>query len=165
MEVRRIRADEGQVLREIRLRALAGAPDAYGTTLAEALADAEQDWHNRAARRATDEAGEVTFFVEEDGQVVGMAAGRPAPDAPGTVELVAMWVDPPMRGRGAGRALIEAVADWARGRGATRLQLQVTDTNAPAISLYTKEGFTPVGNRQSLPSNPALTESMMSRSL
>ncbi|MGH2585855.1 MAG: GNAT family N-acetyltransferase, partial [Dehalococcoidia bacterium] len=165
MEVRRIRTDEGLVLREIRLRALAGAPDAFGTTLAEALADAEQDWHDRAARRATDQAGEAMFFAEEGGQVVGMAGGFLDPDPTGIVDLVAMWVDPPVRGRGAGRALIEAVADWARGRGATRLQLQVTDTNAPAIALYTKAGFTPAGNRQPLPSNPALTESTMSRSL
>lgn len=163
MEIRRVRADEGPVLRAIRLRALAGAPDAFGTTLAQALAYTQQEWHARAARGAGADGDAAMFFAVEEGRPVGMAGGLVEPDPPGTVELVSMWVDPPARGRGVGRALIEAVADWARGRGATRLHLWVTDTNAPAIALYHRAGFAPAGDRRPHPSNPARTESMMSR--
>ncbi len=40
------------------------------------------------------------------------------------------------RGRGAGRALIAAVADWARGQGCGRLYWLTHETNATARALY-----------------------------
>jgi GNAT superfamily N-acetyltransferase len=48
---------------------------------------------------------------------------------------------PAWRGRGAGRALLGALARWAASRGARRLYLQVERDNAPALALYAKAGF------------------------
>ena len=57
-----------------------------------------------------------------------------------------MYVTPPARGQGAGRALVTAVLDAARSRPHTRLvQLTVTEGNAPALALYTACGFVPFG--------------------
>ncbi len=47
-----------------------------------------------------------------------------------------LYVDASVRGTGAGRALIEAVAAAARGHGATRLYWLTQDTNAVARQLY-----------------------------
>jgi RimJ/RimL family protein N-acetyltransferase len=41
----------------------------------------------------------------------------------------------------------------------------VTDNNKPARRLYERCGFTPTGERQPLPSNPALGELAMTRDL
>src|SRR5262249_59106486 len=49
VKVRRIRADEGLALRALRLRALADAPTAFGSTLAREEAFPADGWHERAA--------------------------------------------------------------------------------------------------------------------
>jgi len=49
----------------------------------------------------------------------------------------------PEQGRGAGRALVDAAAAWARGRGATRLQLLVDEENLPALGFYRRLGWRP----------------------
>src|SRR5882672_220084 len=71
---------------------------------------------------------------------VGHRAGRPG-DA---------------RGRGAGRALLDAAIAWGRSRGLDRLELWVTRGNGPAVRLYERAGFADTGRRDVLPSNPAL---------
>lgn len=49
------------------------------------------------------------------------------------------------QGCGIGRALMAGLEDWARRVGIHRLQLPVVATNAPAIALYEKFGFTVEG--------------------
>lgn len=163
MRVHRIQPHEGERLRTVRLRALAGAPEAFGSTLAEALALPAEAW-TRRARECADSPRTALFFAEYEGATVGLAggyfeAGDPVPS------LISMWVEPPVRGRGGGEALVEAVVAWAREAGAAALQLWVTETNAPAVALYTRLGFTDTGDRQPLPSNPALRERRMVRAL
>jgi GNAT superfamily N-acetyltransferase len=48
----------------------------------------------------------------------------------------------PLRRRGLARAVLSALADAARARGARRVYLQVERDNAPALALYAKAGFT-----------------------
>jgi ribosomal protein S18 acetylase RimI-like enzyme len=76
-----------------------------------------------------------------------------------------MWVRPSARGLGVGEALVEAAAAWAKTRDFRSLSLWVTESNAPAVRLYERLGFTPTGERQPLPSDPALAEIRMSREL
>jgi len=79
--------------------------------------------------------------------------------------LVAMWVHPEHRRTGVASALLEAVRSWARDDGATRLTLWVTRTNDPAVTLYTRAGFTKTGDAKPLPSDPALTEDKLAQAL
>ncbi len=44
MEIRRLRVDEADSWRNIRLRMLQDAPSAFGTTYAEALATPAEEW-------------------------------------------------------------------------------------------------------------------------
>ena len=83
----------------------------------------------------------------------------------GAADLVSMWVRPSARGLGVGEALVEAAASWARARDFGSLSLWVTESNAPARRLYERCGFTPTGESQPLPSDPALPEIRMSRAL
>jgi ribosomal protein S18 acetylase RimI-like enzyme len=50
-------------------------------------------------------------------------------------------VEPFARGRGAGRALLDAAEAFARANGLRYVSLMVTDDNAPARGLYDKAGF------------------------
>ncbi|MFY4720920.1 GNAT family N-acetyltransferase [Streptomyces sp. LaBMicrA B280] len=50
-------------------------------------------------------------------------------------------VAPEHRGRGVGRELMRLGAEFARGRGARQIWLEVTNVNAPAIHAYRRMGF------------------------
>ncbi|MCJ7432255.1 MAG: GNAT family N-acetyltransferase [Anaerolineales bacterium] len=52
-----------------------------------------------------------------------------------------MVVSPDMRRHGVGTALLIAAQDWASGRGAKRLMLEMQSKNYPAIRLAQKHGY------------------------
>jgi GNAT superfamily N-acetyltransferase len=135
--VRRVRADEWRELRDLRLSALAGAPQAFGTTLASARVRGDSDWQD-AARRGEGTDAWVTFVADEDGTLVGMASGLRENDVD---ELIQMWVEPRARRRGVGTALGEAVVDWAAGRNAPLVRLAVNPDEPGAVALYRSLGF------------------------
>src|SRR6266568_2252398 len=80
--------------------------------------------------------GEGAFVVAYlDDVAVGCGAVRRLDEA--TAELKRMYVDPSVRGRGIGRAIIEALEREARLLGVTRVVLETGTRLAPAIKLYT----------------------------
>lgn len=74
-------------------------------------------------------------------------------------------VRPDLRGRGLGRQLIEAVAVEAAHLGATSLTLEVRESNAPALRLYERTGFSRAAVRQNYYTNPVEHALILSRSL
>ncbi len=157
--VRRVRQDEWRELRALRLRALADAPDAFGATLAEAEAEPDEAWQERAA------AARVTLVAEVDGRLVGMAAGGTAPIDPSSAALYSMWVEPDHRGTGVASAIVGAIVDWATGAGYQGLGLGVTTTNARAIAFYERLGFVDNGMRFPLREGADLEIQIMIRPL
>lgn len=164
VEIRRVRPDEWQVLRSLRLRALADAPMAFGSTLAGEQRRPEAEWRARAERGAAGE-DRATYIVERESRPVGMATGLLVEDDPTSAMLVGVWIDPMVRGQGVGVALVETVMTWARGQGRRRLELWATESNAPAVRLYERMGFRPTGETEPLPHTPAVREMRMVRDL
>lgn len=82
--------------------------------------------------------GEI-FFALVDGVVAGTVAA--VVTGPGAYELAKMAVSPAHQGAGIGRALGQAVIDWVRARGATRLFLLTNSRLGPALRLYQRLGF------------------------
>jgi len=165
INIRRIRADEWQRLRELRLRALADAPMAFGSTIAQEEAYSDSVWRERAAGGA-DGVDRVTFIAERDEQWVGLATCL----LPGTAEtaaavptLVGMFVDGSVRRQGVGVALVEEIAQWAGSRRATRLALWVTEGNERALALYRRCGFRRTGVTRPHSHAPGHTECEMIR--
>jgi len=60
----------------------------------------------------------------------------------GTAHIAQVAVDPDMRGRGWGRALVASAMAAAAAANYKRLTLLVAETNAPAAALYADLGFT-----------------------
>ncbi len=156
--VREIRADDWELMRDVRLSALAEAPYAFGSTYAREAAFGEPQWRGRINERS------VSYLAQArpDEEPAGLA-GVYVED--GTADLVSMWVRPGCRGQGVGEALVEAAASWARGRGFCTLFLWVTESNPAAMRLYERCGFAVTGERQPLPWDPAVAEIRMSRPL
>jgi GNAT superfamily N-acetyltransferase len=138
--VERMRSDDWERVRRVRLRALTDTPDAFGSTLATEFARPPEGWRARLADLAS-----ATFVATEDREDVGLIVGSRYEGSPGTAGLFAMWVQPERRGRGIAQALVRAVIAWARAAGYARLLLDVGDWNAAAIRLYERMGFTPTG--------------------
>ena len=163
--VRRIRPDEGQTLRRIRLAALGDSPTAFGSTLSREIQLSGDDWEERARRSAGGSERALFFAVGEGESILGLAGGyRPDSLAP-EVELISMWTDPSARRSGVGRLLVNAVVEWSRSVGAERVDLWVTRGNGPAELLYRAMGFVPTGHHQPLPSDPCRDELRMSLAL
>jgi GNAT superfamily N-acetyltransferase len=150
VRILRAESDDWERLRDIRLRALLDAPEAFGSTLERESAQAEEHW--RAFADGWEGTAHQAAFVaaDDDGRWVGLAVGVVRHVDTSLANLYAMWVDPAARGLGAGRRLVESVVTWATAIGAERLELCVTEANEPAVSLYRSAGFEPTGGRSEL---------------
>lgn len=135
MSLSRLGPAHWQRWRALRRAALAEAPDAFASTLAEwsKEGDTEDRWRRRL------EAVPLNLAARMAGRDVGMVSATAPED--GEVELISLWVAPEARGRGLAGELVGAVVAWAREVGATRLVLGVREHNAPAIALYRRHGF------------------------
>lgn len=137
--VRRIQPAEWPVLRELRLRSLLDAPEAFGQMHERALAEADSEWQ-AAARASADGDRRAWFIAAEDGADVGLVQARRRP--PDECLVFSMWVAPGARRSGVGRLLIAAVDDWAAEWGASRIVLWVFGANEDAQRFYARIGFT-----------------------
>ncbi|MEU6340377.1 GNAT family N-acetyltransferase [Streptomyces sp. NPDC046977] len=135
-ELRTLTPQDWRLWRGLRLAALADAPHAFGSRLADwqGTGDREERWRDRLALSGTH------LAAVRDGVPCGMASGVRG-EHPGTTELISMWVARDARGHGVGDLLIRAVETWAAGTGAALLTLAVADGNEPAAALYRRNGF------------------------
>ncbi|TWE16696.1 L-amino acid N-acyltransferase YncA [Kitasatospora atroaurantiaca] len=84
------------------------------------------------------------LLAELDGRIVGYIRHVPPTPLPSNQhirQIRGLAVSPAARGRGIGRALVEAACDAARAEGIRRMTLRVLAHNAPARRLYERCGF------------------------
>jgi GNAT superfamily N-acetyltransferase len=85
------------------------------------------------------------FVAESDDRVVGLATGHPYWPAPVYEQRLEIYINevivrPGFRGRGIGRALIEAVLAWARDQGAAQVRAGVLTCNPDALEFWRRIG-------------------------
>ncbi|MEA2551764.1 MAG: hypothetical protein QOE25_1533 [Actinomycetota bacterium] len=166
MAVRRATLADDRLVRNLRLRALADSPDAFGATLEHESGTPDEVW--LALVRGDGWGGTSVVFIAEDegGAPAGLTIGVRYADEPGeAAHLYSMWVDAALRRRGHAVALVEAIADWAAGAGARVLRVAATETNPAAVQLYRGLGFVPTGESAPLRAGSELSCLAMERAL
>lgn len=151
LEVRVLSPDEWRLWRDLRLRSLADAPDAFGSTLEWEQAHTEEVWRDRMR------SGSVVAFV--DGVPAAIGASFPVRD--GWQQVVAMWTDPAYRRRGLSLRVLDVIVDRALAEG-RRVVLGVARGNPAARRAYEGYGFTPTGETEPLrDGSPVQTDVMV----
>jgi ribosomal protein S18 acetylase RimI-like enzyme len=160
LTIRTFEPGEWRTYKDLRLRALAESPEAFGSTLAREQDRSNLEWSRRLASN-DGSARDLPLVAEVDSLPVGLAWGRIECANPRQADLYQMWVAPEYRGLGAGRLLLEAVIAWARSQGAACLDLGVTCRDSSAMRLYQSAGFEPVGQPEPLrPGSDLMCQSM-----
>jgi GNAT superfamily N-acetyltransferase len=107
----------------------------------------DPDRQRRGLRAMLDAPDQRCVLVaERGGAVIGMVTAQllisTAEGAPSAV-VEDMVVEEAAQGQGVGRLLLHSIENWARDRGATRLQLLADRENAPALGFYERMGWRP----------------------
>jgi ribosomal protein S18 acetylase RimI-like enzyme len=156
------RAGPGQwaTVRQVRLAALADAPEAFGSTLDRELGLVEAQWRERIARAPW-------FLARREDQPVGLVALGPQRGRTEAWHLVSMWVSPQVRGGGVADQLVAAAIAHVRAAGGSAVTLWVAIGNDRARGFYRRMGFRPTGIRQVYPRDgaPDLDEEEFARNL
>ena len=138
--IRQLGPDDMQVFRQIRLEALRREPANFASSVEdwEVLPDAE--WTRRLTANAV-------FVDFHDGEPVAMMGLMPqaASKMAHRATVIMVYVRKDRRGAGHARALLDAVADYARQAGIRLLELAVSAENPAAIRFYQREGFAQAG--------------------
>ncbi|WP_223624792.1 GNAT family N-acetyltransferase [Microbacterium sp. EST19A] len=173
VDVRRVRADEWERVRDLRLDAVRdpAAAIAFLSSYEAEAAHPAAFWQDRAANAATGDAV-AQFVAEADGEWIGTVTvirwkagdtdhhGRTVSVARG--DVVGVFVRSENRAGGVVDALLGAAADWARDLGDGALALDVHVDNLRAQRAYRRAGYVETGLRFTGSIGPELE---MSRSL
>jgi GNAT superfamily N-acetyltransferase len=162
--IRAVRADEWRRVRDIRLRSLEDAPDAFGSTIADERSLPDRAWIERTERSAL-VGDSAAYIAETPAGWIGFVMARVEAEDRTRSGLFGLWVDPAARAAGVGMALTEAVITWAREQGARTLALWVVASNSAAIRIYRRAGFEETGNTMPMPRKPELMEIQMEKDL
>lgn len=138
--IRTLAAGEWALYREVRLRSLADAPDAFCSKLAAEEALDPAVWAARTFAAAASDL-DRPLIAEIDGVVGGLLWAKIYPDKPSIVNIFQVWVAPESRGHGVAAALLDDAIAWARTKNAHAVLLSVTCGDTPAARLYARAGF------------------------
>jgi ribosomal protein S18 acetylase RimI-like enzyme len=122
---------------------------ALGTLLQQLFA-IEEDFHfdtakvQRALVQLLGDPRACLLVARRNGQVVGMCSAQlviSTAEGAYSAWVEDVVVDSALRGQGIGQRLLEEIAAWAQGQGATRLQLLADLENKAALDFYRRSGW------------------------
>lgn len=143
ISIRRIRPEEGQLYKEIRLASLQESPAAFSTTYASAISRTPESWNQQADSTAQG-TERSTFFAFSEETPVGIAAIYRDKIVKEEGEILQVWVSPDFRGSGVAWDLLDMIFHWCEENGIRRVLATITQGNARALAFYKKCGFEPV---------------------
>lgn len=143
IRVRVLDKDEWVAYRDVRLRALRESPEAFVASAEEEEAFEDQYWMDRMERSRR-------ILAQDGDEVVGVVSVGTGhrTNIPGAGELFGLWVEPPRRGTGVARRLMEKAAKVGRQVGLRQLVYWVGTDNGRAVAFASSFGFRPTDDRR-----------------
>ncbi|CAN5525203.1 GNAT family N-acetyltransferase [soil metagenome] len=151
--IRVLGPEDSALYRRVRLRALADAPDAFGSLVADAELKPDSLWQDQLRGP-----GPVVVSTQ-DGEPVAMGGAFVGPDS-AEARLWGMWTAPEARGHGHATRVLAHLLAWCRARDLA-VALDVTEGNDPARALYVAHGFRPTGEWEPLREGSSLRAETM----
>ncbi len=138
LTVERLRSDDWEMYRAIRLASLQESPESFCTSLEEAESRSEESWKSQVLQLATSSVDScfIGKLLEEPVGIMSVYQVQP-----GVSELMQVWVSPRLRGTGIARTLFSTLLDWVRHSETERFLLRVKSYNSRAVEFYRKLGF------------------------
>lgn len=146
LSYRTLVATDAAAYRKLRLKALADAPEAFGSDL-----ERESAWPiEQFAQRIEPKPHQVTFGAFDASRLIGSLGfvRSTLAKTQHSVSLVGLFVDPAYRGRNIAQTLLKrALAKAQAMPGVSQLELAVNVENTTALHIYEAAGFAPWGRR------------------
>lgn len=143
-EIVQLSPDDWQVYKQIRLEALQTEPQAFAADYQKTAARPDAYWQGRLVDAASRK-NNWLLFAREDGRLLGMI-GAMVEDVPHVAWIISVYVSPPARGQGVGKALMSAILSELAQSGSIRTaKLSVNIHQKPALNLYQRCGFVITG--------------------
>ncbi|MYD11246.1 MAG: GNAT family N-acetyltransferase [Chloroflexi bacterium] len=133
--------------KRLRLEALLAEPSAFASSYEDESAFSDEVWIARLTT-AYERDGNMTFFAEVAGELVGMAGADWSSKARlrHIAEIYGVYVSPRWRGRKIGARILRKLIDELRSSGQIeKASLTVSTDSLSAVRLYEKLGFEIVG--------------------
>lgn len=119
--------------------------DAPAITALERDAFGSDAWSETLVNLELTAPGRVVLVSEQDDELVGYASAAVITDV---ADLTRIAVRPADRRAGLASLLLDGLLDEVALRGAERVMLEVADSNAAALGLYTACGFAEIARRR-----------------
>lgn len=145
---RRATANDVELFKKIRLRALLESPNAFGSTYEDAVKRSDASWREQLLSTVQGSLRNTQLAFAAD-DCIGLAALYREPDAD-CGALLMMWIDANFRGSPAASLLVNRLLAWAEAAGFSTVVLDVNVTNRRAIAFYRKLGFSSIGEEMDM---------------
>lgn len=166
-EIQIVHLDPGdwQKYKDLRLRALKHAPQAFGASYDDTIIRPDEYWRNRLEQHGKGQSW--SLFAQMNTDLVGMLEAAIHSTDPDRVWLHAMYVDEAYRGLGIAGKLMEAILQELSLSQAPRIvKLGVNQQQLPAVNLYKRFGFEIIGEMDyTMGSGETVREFIMQKAL
>lgn len=141
MTIRSANPSDTEALRQLNYEIYARNPEYDSTIISDFIFQTEG---LEFIRESIQRAGGCCLIAEENGRMIGYTNGEPKSVPYRRVkmfEIDNLGVIPEYKGKGVGKALLQAITDWAKDNGYDQLYLSCYAKNEEALGFYQKNGF------------------------
>lgn len=147
MQIRKIKVDEWEKYKAIRLKSLQSHPTAFGSDFEQSSQKDDTYWAERLEKSGKEEG--TFMLVADDGKnLVGTIAcyWESSPKMSHVAHIVGVYVDAQQQGKGLGSQLLQATIDKIVEKTQfSKIRIEYTEGNEAAQKLYEKFDFEEVG--------------------
>lgn len=141
--VRELAADEWEIFKTLRLRALQEDPEAFVASYEEESQHSDEEWQERMSHATRIGAQQGSEWV-----ALASVGDEDTRDDDELGEVYGIWVTPSLRGEGVARQLMEHAELVGRNAGYSHLAYWVNTDNGRAVAFASSIGYRPTEGRR-----------------